>query len=124
MNPGIIVTESGTYIVAGLWIKVPAGTTRSEIPNYVTRKNYESKVPKKEQERVVENKTYNVEGSNGSVYDVKVNGTYWSCTCSGFGFNRKCKHIDSIRGGNASEKPTNKREAVIAGKKVEITKLY
>lgn len=124
MNPGIVVTESGTYIVAGVWIKVPEGTTRKDIPNYVTRKNYESSTPKKESEKVIENKVHQVEGSNGTIYDVKLNGSYWSCTCPGFGFNRRCKHIDSVTGANTSESTPKKREAVVAGKKIEITKLY
>lgn len=54
MNPGIIVTESGTYIVAGTWIRVPDGTTILDIPKYVNRKTYEFKTIKKEDSKIVE----------------------------------------------------------------------
>ena len=30
-----------------------------------------------------------------SVYTVTKSGNEWSCTCAGFGWRRKCRHIDS-----------------------------
>jgi hypothetical protein len=38
-----------------------------------------------------------VTGSNGAVYHVTKRGVNYSCTCSGFQFRHKCKHIDSIK---------------------------
>ena len=38
-----------------------------------------------------------VTGSNGAIYYVTKNMNTYVCTCSGFQFRRKCKHIDSIK---------------------------
>ena len=38
-----------------------------------------------------------VAGSNGAIYHVTRSTNTYSCTCSGFQFRRKCKHIDSIK---------------------------
>jgi hypothetical protein len=38
-----------------------------------------------------------VTGSNGATYYVTKNVNTYVCTCQGFSFRRKCKHIDSIK---------------------------
>jgi hypothetical protein len=38
-----------------------------------------------------------VTGSNGTIYYVTRSTNTYVCTCSGFQFRRKCKHIDSIK---------------------------
>lgn len=38
-----------------------------------------------------------VAGSKGAVYHVTKRGENYSCTCSGFSFRRKCRHIDSVK---------------------------
>jgi len=38
-----------------------------------------------------------VAGSNGATYYVTKNMNTYVCTCSGFQFRRKCRHIDSIK---------------------------
>ena len=47
----------------------------------------------------ISKRTYKVDGSKGSVYDVKYDSGRWSCTCPAFGWSRgkECKHIKSIR---------------------------
>lgn len=30
-------------------------------------------------------------------YTVTFDGSYWNCTCVGFGFRRDCKHVQSIK---------------------------
>lgn len=42
-------------------------------------------------------KEWEVLGSNENKYIVKQKKGIYSCTCSGFGFRRKCKHIDNIK---------------------------
>lgn len=42
-------------------------------------------------------RTFTVNGSRGSKYTVTQNGTKWSCTCTGFQYHRKCKHIKEIQ---------------------------
>lgn len=41
-------------------------------------------------------KTWTVRSSNGKdVYTVTLHNQTWKCTCVGFQFHRRCKHIDS-----------------------------
>jgi hypothetical protein len=37
-----------------------------------------------------------VEGSNGKKYYVTKVGTKYACTCPGFMFRHKCKHVDEV----------------------------
>jgi hypothetical protein len=40
-------------------------------------------------------------GSNGSFYEISKNGANYSCTCTGFQFRKKCKHVEQfINKGN------------------------
>ena len=38
-----------------------------------------------------------VTGSNGTTYYVTKSSNTYVCTCQGFSFRRKCRHIDSIK---------------------------
>lgn len=37
---------------------------------------------------------YQITGSSGSTYTVTVHNDRWSCSCSGFVFRKRCKHLD------------------------------
>lgn len=41
--------------------------------------------------------TWMVQGSKGSEYVVRKEGTSYTCSCPGYGFRRACKHIDQIK---------------------------
>jgi uncharacterized Zn finger protein len=41
-----------------------------------------------------------VEGSNGKQYQVAKKGARYTCSCPGFGFRQKCKHVDAIKESN------------------------
>jgi hypothetical protein len=42
-----------------------------------------------------------IAGSNGSFYEIYKNGANYSCTCTGFQFRKKCKHVEQfINQGN------------------------
>jgi len=41
-------------------------------------------------------KSWTVKGSKGDEYTVSEDAGYLSCSCSGFKFRGKCRHIDSI----------------------------
>lgn len=92
MPPTVITTLSGTYAVfGGNWIPVPVGTSLQEVtkwwvPAYTPTKSLPTS-----------NKIFKVKGSKGSMYDVSVTNGVWSCNCSGFGFRRKCRHIDEVK---------------------------
>ena len=38
-----------------------------------------------------------VKGSNGKEYHISKIGTRYSCTCPGFMFRHKCKHVDELK---------------------------
>jgi len=42
-------------------------------------------------------KTIEVKGSKGNTYKVSQQGDKWKCTCSGFQFRQKCKHITNLK---------------------------
>lgn len=37
---------------------------------------------------------YEIPGSKGLPYTVTLNRGQWNCSCPGFGFRRKCKHVE------------------------------
>ena len=45
----------------------------------------------------VANLVHTVTGSKGDEYVVTKTGDSYSCTCKGFGFNRKCKHVNQVK---------------------------
>ena len=49
------------------------------------------------EEELPQGRVWEVKGSKGDVYKVsELNGEY-SCSCSGFKFRAKCRHVESIR---------------------------
>ena len=92
MNPTVITTHSGTYAVSGsTWVKVPIDTKPSNLVWEDTR-------PKIKKYKL---QTWEVESTSrkkpGKVnkYTVKFDGLY-SCTCLGYTYRRKCRHITKI----------------------------
>jgi hypothetical protein len=43
--------------------------------------------------------TWTVTGSKGDQYTVSLDGDRWACTCSGFQFRSRCRHVDEIKAG-------------------------
>lgn len=42
-------------------------------------------------------KEYEIPGSKGTPYTVTFRNGSWSCGCVGFGFRRKCKHVEKAK---------------------------
>jgi hypothetical protein len=40
---------------------------------------------------------YDIPSSKGSSYTVMLNRGQWTCSCPGFGFRRKCRHIETAK---------------------------
>lgn len=40
---------------------------------------------------------YDIPGSSGLPYTVILNRGQWTCSCPGFGFRRKCRHIETAK---------------------------
>ena len=95
MRPTVVSTISGTYAVSGSnWISVPKGTTLKDV-------NWIDTTPKIKRYKL---KTWEVKSPSKSrpgkfnTYMVKFDGIY-SCTCLGYTYRRKCKHITKISEG-------------------------
>ena len=73
-------------------IEVPAGTTLAELEEYMVYKPIKLPTPHGEEH-------WTVVGSKGNHYTVRLKGGQYTCTCAGFGWRRKCRHIDGIKNG-------------------------
>jgi hypothetical protein len=51
----------------------------------------------KEEEQEVIGDKYTVESESGNVYTIIFNQGRYSCSCVGFGFRGKCKHIELLK---------------------------
>lgn len=92
LNPGLVIIRGITYVIPG-WHEVPTGTTLEEVHAHW-------KLPDIYKVKRIENKTIEdtvVSKRSGETYSVRLNNGYWTCTCVGFGFRRKCKHIEEIK---------------------------
>lgn len=49
------------------------------------------------QEEFVPKQAIIVKGSNGKEYHITKMGNRYSCTCPGFMFRHKCKHVDELK---------------------------
>jgi len=76
------------------WIEVPENTTFEDLDRYMVVAKRPDASP------VAEVRTYDVVGSKGDTYTVTDHGGTWTCTCPGFGWRRKCKHVEAQK--NAS----------------------
>lgn len=47
--------------------------------------------------------TWEVAGSKGAVYTVSLHNGQWSCSCPGYSFRRRCRHVEEQKA--AKEKP-------------------
>jgi len=92
MPPILYTSHTGQrYAVSGChWVEVPADTTRDDLPRYMTWKA--SPLPESKP-----SKTWSVEGSKGNIYTVTDSGGQLSCTCPGYGWRRKCRHIENTK---------------------------
>jgi len=94
MNPGLVTFNNITYVVPG-WHVVPSDTTLDEVKEHWEKETFEldkfSINPESPlSETVVSSRT-------GEKYEVRFSGRYWSCTCMGFSFKGRCKHVEQIK---------------------------
>jgi len=91
MNPMLYTDMSGQkWAVSGEhWIEVPETLTLGDVGKYMITEQTETPA----QAAVV--RSYAVQGSKGNTYTVRDNGGTWTCSCPGFGWRRKCKHVEA-----------------------------
>ena len=73
------------------WIEVPDTLTLDRVDEYmvVDQRFTPAQSP--------DVRTYEVQGSTGNTYTVTQDGDTWTCTCPGFGWRRKCRHITELK---------------------------
>jgi len=82
LNPTIANTIKGTFVVSGSnWKSVPNGTELKDVKWVDTSPKVKKSKPM----------SWKVKD-----YTVKWLGSMYSCTCLGYTYRRKCKHIDLI----------------------------
>ncbi len=88
-NPALTTGQDGKrYAISGsVWVEVPPDTTFDDLPMYMVVKQRE--VNQEEGEA-----SWQVKGSKGTEYTVSLRQGQWSCTCPGFGWRRRCKHVE------------------------------
>ena len=76
------------WAVSGqFWLPVDETATLDSIRDVMV---YEPRKASPEPSNV---QSWKVQGSTGKSYTVSYDGHVWRCTCAGFGWRRKCRHI-------------------------------
>ena len=76
------------------WIEVPDDMTLDRVGEYMVVDDRFTPP------QLTEVLTYDVVGSKGDTYTVTNDRGSWTCTCAGFGFRRKCRHITEVKNAN------------------------
>jgi hypothetical protein len=92
MQPALFTSHKGIrYGIAGsVWVEVPIHTTLDGLSEYMVYKPREIVAAAGE-------KTWSVTGSRGDLYTVKRLENVYSCSCKGYGYRRKCSHINEVK---------------------------
>ena len=81
------------YAISGaVWIPVPDGTTRDDLGKYMT---WEPTA--RPEDGASQMQRWTVTGSKGATYRVEEYNGAWRCSCAGYQFRRKCRHIEEKR---------------------------
>lgn len=90
--PAIVNTGSGRYLVGGdKWYEVDDSFTLED-----ARKLWQRKTSTTLNKQV--RSTFRVSSSKpGKYYTVSNDISGWSCSCTGFGFRRDCKHVQAMK---------------------------
>ena len=80
---------AGVKYLMPLWESVPMDCTYDDIRPYYTKKEY---VP--QTSTFISGEWEIPNSKNTGTYTVTARQNNWSCTCVGYGFRRKCKHIE------------------------------
>ena len=92
--PPMLANVNGKrYAISGpTWIEVPADTVFEDLPKYMVASRWLA--PRTESS---DTRTWEVKGSKGNTYTVKLSAGQYTCQCAGFSFRRRCRHIEGIK---------------------------
>ena len=93
--PALTTIGSEKYIMPG-WYKLPEDEHDIKLEDIAF---YPYKADKPNIPDSNKNKVYKVKSSRGDkTYEVTINSSgEFSCTCPGYGFRRRCRHIDEVK---------------------------
>lgn len=93
--PALFTAPSGQrYAIAGsTWIPVPSDTTRDTLSRYMVWEAPQANLTQSIRE-------WSVTGSKGATYRVIERDGQWACSCPGYGYRRKCRHVEETRNEN------------------------
>ena len=93
--PALTTFGSDKYIMPG-WYKLPEDEHDIKLEDIAF---YPYKADKPNIPDSNKNKVYKVKSSRGDkVYEVTIDSSgEFSCTCPGYGFRRRCRHIDEVK---------------------------
>lgn len=95
LPPTILESSRGRWAVfGGNWIPISSNVTIEQV-----RAAWVPDRPKRQTQHVSKHiQSFEVLSSKpGLTYIVEYKNNSWSCSCPGFGFRSKCKHIDNIK---------------------------
>ena len=97
--PALTTLNGERYIMPG-WYKLPKEDHDIELKDIAF---YPYKPKPADKPDIASDKVYKVKSSKGDKeYEVKMNATgSLECTCPGYGFRRKCRHINEVMGSAA-----------------------
>jgi len=92
--PATMELNGNRYIMPG-WYKLPDDEPTPDLKDIAF---YPYKANKPNIPNIKSNKVYKVKSSKGNAYyEVKMNASgSLKCSCPGYGFRRKCRHIDYV----------------------------
>jgi len=90
LPPTSMESSNGRWAVAGnQWLPIPKNVTLDMLRN--------AWIPDRPKKQISKPGQWTIKGSKGDSYTVTSKDGQWNCTCTGFGFRRKCKHIESAK---------------------------
>lgn len=93
MKPiGLVVLNHQKYAVPG-YHKVPRETTIQDL----SAMTFDIPEEKPVSRELITHEEEVLSSNGKSHYTVKFKGLYWSCTCAGYGFRRRCRHIEQVK---------------------------
>jgi hypothetical protein len=92
-NPAIVRVRGKTFVAAGFLEEAWEGITMQEVDQLFPHAKFVPPPAAKQ-----ETKEYQVVSSKGDKhYTVTYRNDSYSCSCPGYGWRRKCRHIESVK---------------------------